>query len=157
MFFMAPLSLMCALWYQPARAQEVEICQLPNSGRLSGAIELHSNCTYQEGIIVNDSNTNIDCKGATLDGKHSEKIGILISSEGRSLRNVSVKNCTVKNFSQTGVLVTSEIPNYKRSNDHEKNYNETPTNVTLDTLNILSNDGVGVYFHSYVSLSLIHI
>ncbi|MEB2514774.1 right-handed parallel beta-helix repeat-containing protein [Pseudomonas sp. YuFO20] len=152
-FFMAPLSLMCALWYQPASAQEVGGCQLPNSGRLSGAIELQSNCTYPQGITVSDSNTHIDCKGATLDGKHSEKIGILISSEGRSLRNVSVKNCTVKNFSQTGVLVTSEIPNYKRSNDHEKNYNETPTNVTLDSLNVLSNDGAGVYFHSYVSNS----
>lgn len=150
---MIPLSLMFAVWFQPASAQEVEDCQLPKSGRLSGDIELHSNCTYPQGIIVTESNTNIDCKGATLDGKHSKKIGILISSEGRSLKNVSVKNCTVKNFSQVGVLVTSEIPNYKRSNDHEKNYNETPANITLDNLNVLSNDGAGVYFHSYVSNS----
>ncbi|CAI8964220.1 right-handed parallel beta-helix repeat-containing protein [Pseudomonas sp. IT-P176] len=148
-----PLTLAASFWPLPSNAKENQKCQLPHSGNLAGNVTLEPSCTYFETMTINTSNTNIDCKGATLDGRHTEKTGILISSKGNHLTNVNIKNCTVTNFTQMGILVTSEIPNFQRSNDRAKNYADTPSNITLDNMHVLSNDGVGVYFHSYVSNS----
>ncbi|WP_339544672.1 right-handed parallel beta-helix repeat-containing protein [Pseudomonas sp. RA_35y_Pfl2_P32] len=140
-------------WCFPSNAQENRTCQLPNSGNLNGNLTLDQSCTYNQTITINNSNTNIDCKGATLDGQLTRKIGILITSQGNPLSNVTVKNCIVKNFKSQGILITSGIPDYKRTENQIRNYQISPTQITLDNVNIEDTGGVGVFFHSYVTNS----
>lgn len=146
------LVLILLTWQGITHANENNSCQLPNSGNISGKVALDANCTYNQGITITTSDTSLDCNGARVDGLNTQKIGILVSSKGGHLSNVEIKNCTITGFTDRGILITSEIPNYKRSDDHRTNYEQTPSNITLDNMKIISN-GAGVYFHSYVTNS----
>jgi parallel beta-helix repeat protein len=145
------LPLMLNAWNLSFAAEDRKLCEMPKPEELRGQVELEPSCIYTKTMILNNSNTKVDCRGAILDGKGVEKIGIYINSEGRPLSNVVVKTCIVRNYKKSGVLITSGIPHYKRSNDHEINYSVSPTKVTLDHLNIQGSGGVGVFFHSYVT------
>ncbi|WP_095165292.1 right-handed parallel beta-helix repeat-containing protein [Pseudomonas sp. Irchel 3H3] len=138
-------------WHPPLSAQENAACKITNASNLRGTITFEPNCTYTQPIVINESNTEINCRGATLDGQHKLKIGIRIDSKGKPLNNVTIKNCTIINFDSLGILVTSGIPNYKRTEDRQKNYDITPTNVTLSNLNVENSGQVGVYLDSYVT------
>lgn len=133
--------------------EDRKVCEMPKPNELKGQVKLDPSCTYTKTMNINNSNTEVDCGGAILDGGGTEKIGVYINSKGRPLSNVTVKNCVVKNYTKSGVLITSGIPNHKRSNDHEINYRASPTKVTLDHMNIEGSGSVGVFFHSYVTNS----
>lgn len=126
-------------------------CFLPNDALMMGKVKLERGCVYNQTIVINESNVSVDCDGAILDGLNKKKYGILINGKGRPLRNVSVSNCTVKNFSAQGVLVTSGIPDYQRVSDREYNYSMSPTDIMLKNLVVENSGGVGVFFHSYVT------
>lgn len=149
------LVLVLLTWQGITHANEDDTCQLPNSGNINGKVLLNANCTYNQGITINTSDTSLDCNGARVDGLNTQKIGILVSSKGGHLSSVEIKNCTVTGFIESGVLITSQIPNYQRSDNHNFNYEKTPKNITLENMKITSNSGVGVYFHSYVTNSTI--
>ena len=127
------------------------LCELPNNGVLSGSVKLDANCTYNQSMIINESNVDVDCNGAILDGQGERKYGVVINSKGRPLSNVSVSNCNVRNFSAQGVLVTSGVPDAKRSSDRDFNYSVSPTKIKLDNLLVERSGGVGVFLHSYVT------
>ncbi|HEN8799556.1 TPA: right-handed parallel beta-helix repeat-containing protein [Pseudomonas putida] len=126
-------------------------CRLPNNGVLQGDTKLESACTYNQSIIISSSNISLDCDGATLDGLGRSKYGIQIVSKGQKLSGVKVSNCNVKNFSINGVMVGSGIPDFKRSNDREENYQTSPTQVDLSNLKVEGSGNVGVYLYSYVT------
>lgn len=152
--FMSRLALCCCFagCMQAASASEVNsLCQLPDGGNISGEVKLDRKCTYNQAVSISISNTKLDCDGATLDGLGKLKDGVSISSQGRQLRNVSVSNCNVKNFSNNGVAVRSGVPDFKRSGDRDHNYDISPSGVVLSHLHIENSGGVGVYLYSYVS------
>ncbi|MFI7839826.1 NosD domain-containing protein [Pseudomonas asiatica] len=126
-------------------------CEIPNNGVVSGIVKLKAGCIYNQSIIINDSNVKVDCNGAVLDGQGERKYGVLIDSKGRPLSNVTVANCKVRNFAAQGVLVTSGVPDAKRSTDRDFNYSVSPTKVTLSNLVVERAGGVGVFLHSYVT------
>lgn len=131
--------------------EDSSACQLPEGGKISGEVRLDRSCTYHQTVSISASNTKLDCDGATLDGLGKLKDGISISSQGQQLKNVSVSNCSIKNFSNNGVAVRSGIPDYKRSSDHDYNYAISPSNVVLSHLHVENSGAVGVYLYSYVS------
>jgi parallel beta-helix repeat protein len=136
----------------PAFANETQgACQLPNGGNVSGNVKLERGCVYNQTLTVSESNSKVDCDGATLDGENRLKYGVMVVSNGKSLSDVSVSNCNVRNFSVNGVMVGSGIPDFKRSGDHQHNYDITPSNVVLSHLHVQDSGSVGVYFYSYVA------
>ncbi|UWH21566.1 right-handed parallel beta-helix repeat-containing protein [Pseudomonas sp. HD6515] len=128
-----------------------KLCELPNNGVLSGNVRLDGSCVYNQTITINKSNVEVDCNGATLDGQGEKKYGVLINSKGRPLSDVSVSNCNVRDFLAQGVLVTSGVPDARRSSDRDLNYSISPTRITLKNLVVERSGGVGVFLHSYVT------
>lgn len=139
------------LLYASAASAAADLCELPNGGQISGKVSLTAGCTYIQPIVISTSGTELDCKGAILDGRGDQKVGILITSRRKPLSDVVVKNCTVNNFRRTGIMVNSTIP-LKGREDREAVYRNTPTNVLLDRVVVL-NSGDGVYFNGYVTNS----
>jgi len=132
-------------------AEPSKLCGLPNNGVLSGSVRLDGSCTYNQSIVINESNVKVDCAGAILDGQGERKYGLLINSKGRPLSNVSVSNCNIRNFAAQGVLVTSGVPDARRSSNRDLNYSVSPTKITLNNLVVERSGGVGVFLHSYVT------
>src|SRR5471030_410419 len=128
-------------------------CHLPEAGALQGNVSLNAQCVYPQSLVISRSNTHLDCKGATLDGDNRLAFGIMINSKGQPLENVSVKNCRIKNFTHSGIRITSDIPASKLSADHQVNYDRTPTHVVIDHVDVTGSGRVGVYFDDYVTNS----
>lgn len=147
------LLLLMGTWKSSFAAEDRKLCEMPKSEALRGQVELNPSCSYTKTMNINNSDTEVDCRGATLDGSGVEKIGVNINSKGKKLSNVVVKNCIIKNYTKYGVLITSDIPHHKKSNDHKLNYSTSPTGVTLDHLHIERSGSVGVFFNDYVSNS----
>lgn len=133
-------------------AGEVEdVCQLPSDGLLQGSTKLKGGCTYHQSIVISSSNISLDCDGATLDGMGKLKYGIQVVSGGRELKNVKIENCNIKNYSVNGVMVGSGIPDFKRSQNRQENYNVSPSQVEINNVSVDGSGNVGVYLYSYVT------
>ena len=145
------LAVPVLLYASAATSAAPDSCELPNGGQISGKVSLTAGCTYTQPIVISTSGTELDCKGATLDGRGDKNVGILITSKRKPLSDIVVKNCTVNNFRRTGIMVNSKIP-LEGSYDRDAVYRNTPTNVLLDRVVVL-NSGGGVYFNGYVTNS----
>lgn len=145
----AMISLIFFAWHSSLPAQDNSHCDLPE--KIDNNITLNPQCTYHQTLTINNSNISIDCNGATLDGQQTLKYGLLINSQGKPLKNISVKNCRIRNFKAQGILITSGIPDYKKPTDHQTNYENTPSNITIENTKIEDSGGVGVFFNSYVT------
>lgn len=117
---------------------------------IRGVVELTSGCIYKSRVLITESNTHLDCKGAEFKGHSSQKIGILIDSKGKEINNISVRNCRVSGFDSSGVRVTWDRVDSKKGDDKENIYKKTPKDITLDNLYIENSGRVGVYVDDYV-------
>ena len=136
-------------WHTPLPAQDSLHCELPE--QVDKNITLNPQCTYHQTLSINTPNISIDCNGATLDGQQNLKNGLLINSQGKPLKNITITNCRIKNFKSQGILITSGIPDYKKTTDHQINYDNSPSNITIENSQIVDTGGVGVFLNSYVT------
>lgn len=113
---------------------------------------LSAGCTYNQAIVIRKSHVDLDCNGAIIDGENKVNIGILI--KGKSLRDITVRNCTIKNFNDAGVMITSGI-RLKQHGDRKYYYRVAPKNITLDKLLVENSSRVGVNFNAYVADSVL--
>lgn len=127
-------------------------CELPD---VRGNTTLSPHCVYKEAVIITSSNTTLDCRGAVLEGDNQRPFGILINSKGKPLSAVTVRNCKVRNFTHSGIRITSDIAANKLSPNHEENYRRTPTRITLENVEVTGSGRVGIYFDSYVTKSVL--
>jgi len=125
-------------------------CELPD---VRGNTTLSPHCVYKEALIITSSNTTLDCRGAVLEGDNQRPFGILINSKGKPLSAVTVRNCKVRNFTHSGIRITSDIAANKLSPNHEENYRRTPTRITLENVEVTGSGRVGIYFDDYVTHS----
>jgi len=130
-------------------------CELPRKGQVSGSVSLESGCVYSGPITITQSDTQLSCNGAVIDGGGRQKNGIIINGKGKPINNVVVKDCVVRNFSGRGVWVTAGVKNPNWSTVVEENYKISPRNIVLDHLVIENIGRGGVYFDSYVTDSVL--
>jgi parallel beta-helix repeat protein len=130
-------------------------CVLPNKGVVSGNVKLNSACTYLQGVRITDSNTYLDCDGATLDGEGKRAVGIQIDGKKKLIENVTVKNCRILNFKNRGINVTSGIPISDFSTDIDENYKLAPNKIMIDGVAVSGIGRGGVYFDSYATDSVL--
>jgi len=102
-------------------------------------------------IRITSSNTTLDCNGSILDGEGKRAVGIYIDSQGRELSDVTVRNCTLRNFSSNAVRVGWSGPDSAKGDDHDEIYRRTPRRVTLERLTVQATGRVGIYVDDYVS------
>lgn len=126
------------------------LCTLPANGHLTGKVDLNPGCIYNQGILITDGNTDVDCRGSVLDGQGQRPFGVFVNSKGAPIANISIKNCIVRNFAKTGVLVTSGVPQNALSSNHDVNYSKSPSHVVFEKLTIENSGGAGVYINDYV-------
>jgi parallel beta-helix repeat protein len=141
----------CAL--EPTANQPT--CHVPDAANLQGNVRLQANCVYPQSLVISHSNTHLDCQGATLDGDNRRAFGVVVNSKGQPLENVSVKNCKIRDFTHSGIRITSDIPANQLSSDHQENYRRTPTKVLIDHVDVQDSGRVGIYFDAYVTDSTI--
>lgn len=140
-----------AMWMPANLAQASHSCDPAQLDQISGTVTLPANCTYRRAIRITDSDTSLDCQGSTFEGDARTKIGLMIDSEGRPLRNVQVKNCRFVGFASSAIRITwGEVDSAKGSN-HKKIYERTPTAIVLDGIEARDNGGVGIYLDDYVT------
>lgn len=126
-------------------------CYLPDATELQGNISLQPHCIYRQSLLISHSNTHLDCQGATLEGDNHLPFGIMVNSKGSPLKNISIKNCHIRNFSRSGIRITSNIPANQLSTDHQINYHRTPTAILIDAVVVTGSGRVGIYFDDYVT------
>lgn len=125
-------------------------CELP---AIHGDVSLSPHCVYKQAILINSSHTSLNCQGAVLDGDNERPFGIVVNSRGKPLSDVSIRNCKVRNFTHSGIRITSDIAANKLSANHEENYRRTPTRITLENVEVTGSGRVGIYFDDYVTYS----
>ncbi|KAA8729075.1 right-handed parallel beta-helix repeat-containing protein [Ewingella americana] len=128
-------------------------CHVPDAANLQGNVRLQAHCVYPQSLVISHSNTHLDCQGATLDGDNRRAFGIVVNSKGQPVENVSVENCKIRDFTHSGIRITSDIPANQLSADHQENYRRTPTKVLIDHVNVQGSGRVGIYFDDYVTTS----
>jgi len=127
-------------------------CSFPKDEiKSGGGIELNSECIYQTNIYITESNTELNCNYATIDGKGSLSNGIMIIGGGKPIKNIIIKKCHVMGFKHSGIGVTSGISPEKLSIDHDINYTNSPSNVKIIDSHVENNGGVGIYIDDYVT------
>lgn len=143
-----PLSLTaCAVADSASASHE---CRLP---AMRGNVSLIPSCVYHQEMVITASHTTVDCRGAVLDGNNEKSFGIFINSKGKPMSDVTIRNCKVRNYTHSGIRVTSDIAANKLSSDHEENYRRTPTRITLENVEVSGSGRVGIYFDDYVTHS----
>ena len=151
LYFLLVVSSSLSMMMLSSMAEAVE-CNLPN--KISGNVRLESRCVYNASIVISDSDTVLDCSGATLDGGDLLKTAILINGRGKKINNVTIRNCRLVNFVGRVINVTSGIPKWSLSKDIEKNYSVSPEKIVIDNVSVTGGRG-GVYFDSYVTDSVL--
>ncbi|MCW2457476.1 UNVERIFIED_ORG: parallel beta-helix repeat protein [Rahnella aquatilis] len=128
---------------------EPEKCMINN---VKGNVKLQHSCTYNSTLIITKSNTILDCQNAIIDGGNSVKFGIAILGKGKRINNVVVKNCIIKNFTNSGVRIASGVAiSDLVKNSRSSNYNNSPNNITLDNIEVTNSGRDGIFVDSYSS------
>lgn len=131
-------------------ANAQENCKPPLSN-LSEDTVLKTNCIYNSSFKITRS-LALDCQGSTLDGKGLLKNGIVIDSLGLPLSKIAIKNCNIKNFTNTGISIGwSAWDDEKLKFTKNEIYEKTPKQIIIKNTTIDTVGTVGIYIDDYVS------
>ncbi|MBE9607841.1 right-handed parallel beta-helix repeat-containing protein [Chitinilyticum piscinae] len=136
-----PCLLVIVFHAAPSRAA----CTIPSSVLKAGSHELIGSCSYNVAIKITEPNTALNCNGATLDGEGKLGTGILVDSQGKDLSNISITNCKIQNYKNTGIGIGWAIPDYQKTNGQH------PKSVNIESVHISGILGVGIYIDDHTS------
>lgn len=145
------LASVLGLWAPLAsEAQAGETCKASKSV-LTGDTQLQPGCVYQTAFRITRPLT-LDCEGSTLDGGNTLKNGIVIDSLGEPLSQVTIKNCVIQHFTNTGISVGwSAWDDEKLQSPREEIYLKTPHQIRIENTTVDTVGTVGIYLDDYVS------
>lgn len=145
--FLCLLVSACVYAKQTSLSKE---CALPVQflDKGSKTIDLDGSCIYKNSLVITKSDTILNCNGATLDGFGVLKTGILIT--GNQVKNITIKNCRIQNFSQTGIMVKSKAK-YDVNKSPDFYYKMAPSNIVLTHNAIDNSGGTGITLNAYVT------
>ncbi|MCM5696507.1 MULTISPECIES: right-handed parallel beta-helix repeat-containing protein [unclassified Leclercia] len=123
------------------------LCELPTS--LKGNITLNKSCIYSGGLTIADSYTSLDCNGAEIDASKF-KDGILISSKGKEIKNITIKNCKIKNAIESGIR-SSWLGRDTNKSKELNRYLKTPHKIIIDNVEIIKSGKNGIFIDDYSS------
>jgi hypothetical protein len=132
-------------------------CNTEGQVTISSDTKLYNSCVYNIQININSSNVTLDCDGAVLDGEKNEAIqyGVLIDSKGNPLSNITIKNCTFKNYFKNAIMASWMLSDSGKlklvNNDKEALYAKTPNNIKIYNTVVENPQRVGIFIDDYVS------
>ncbi len=116
------------------------------------SMTLDPNCAYTSIRIVK-SDVVLDCAGATIDPNYSTRYGIVIGPPklGEVVRNVVLKNCTVKRARRHGIYISVDgCDADKLALSEEQRYAVHPQQIRLDNVTVVESGNSGLYIDDYV-------
>lgn len=109
--------------------------------------------THNAAIVIETSDTTLDCNGATLDGQNSFGLGIS-GGAGADLSNIVIKNCNLMNYlvadiyvSDSGYLVNT-MTNWTIQNSTMGYFSTQSGGYVFDTKVLDSTINLGAFFIS---------
>lgn len=109
-------------------------------------------CTYRSIRIVK-SGVELDCAGATVDPNYSQRYGIVIGPPklGELVRDVVLKNCTVKRARRHGIYISVDgCDADKLAISEAQRYAVHPQHIRLDNVTVMEAGNSGLYIDDYV-------
>lgn len=143
--WVAAIAVQTALSGSPAASAGT--CALPSLSQ--HFIEFDPQCVYKAPIVIDRSDTTLDCRGATIDGGGKERVGIRIGGKER-VTDVTVRNCIVKGITDTGAVVrwdkkAKEVNKLTRA----EAYALAPQRIRLQSITFVAPPVTGVYLGEY--------
>jgi parallel beta-helix repeat protein len=134
------------LFHFPAQAQSgSRVCEIPDE--ITSSITLRADCIYEAPLSLRTSGVTLDCAGAVIDASNAN-VGILI--HGRSLHDITVKNCNVEGAKNEGILIRppmganelAELPVPDR-------YLIAAKDILIESSTVTNSGNVGIYVGHY--------
>jgi parallel beta-helix repeat protein len=124
------------------------VCDLPSP--IAGKQELNSACVYRGRVLIQTSNTELDCKGATIDASGLSGDALVI--KGRGLRDIKVQDCIVLNSEGNGIRVGSDLRprDLDRLFPQAARYEAVPRNILIKDIIVKDAERSGIYLNAYV-------
>lgn len=118
-----------------------------------GETKLAPNCVYSATAVIRQGNTTLDCQGSIIDPGDLPGYAVLVDSEGKSMSNVTIRNCHIRNANAIGIVVGWRAPDKAKAEQatREEMYQRHPRNVTIANTIVENSDGAGIYIDDYVS------
>jgi len=128
-----------------------EFCDLPIP--IKGNITLNRSCIYSGGLTIAESYTSLDCNGAEIDASKFND-GITISSKGKEVKNIIIKNCIIKNAQESGIR-SSWLGRDTNKSKELKRYLKTPHKIKIENVKIVNSGKNGIFIDDYSSFVFI--
>lgn len=118
---------------------------------IKGEVSMAPNCHAKGGVIINDSNTHLNCNGAIIDLERITFTGIDIDSKGKPLKNVTIENCNIQNTKFQGIYIGWKGSDQDKvklvGKENIEHY--TPTKISIKNTKILNPGSSGIYIDDY--------
>ncbi|HDR2525026.1 TPA: right-handed parallel beta-helix repeat-containing protein, partial [Enterobacter roggenkampii] len=121
---------------------------------LQGYVKLDNQCTYDGDMIISKSDTILDCDNALINAAN-HRDGIVISSEGKVLSNVIIKNCKIENAKESGIRTSWLGKDTNKSGEPDR-YLRTPHNIRIEKVVITNSGKNGIFIDDYSSYVEVH-
>ncbi|NIF03057.1 right-handed parallel beta-helix repeat-containing protein [Pantoea sp. Acro-805] len=116
---------------------------------VSGNVRLNRQCTYNTSILITQSDTTLDCNGATINA-NGFKDGITVSSNGKKTSNILIKNCKIDSAQDSAIRVSWLGPDTKKTNQPDR-YLRTPHNISIENVVVTNSGKNGIYLDDFTS------
>jgi hypothetical protein len=132
-------------------------CRIEQPLKVQGKIKLQPGCIYSTTVAISQGGSELDCQGSVIDPSGLKGYALTIDSDGKPMRDVTVRNCLIRNAPAIAVLVGWRKPDREKSEGltHDELYARTPQGVRILNTRIEGAGGAAIYIDDYVSDVLI--
>ncbi|MXP59068.1 NosD domain-containing protein [Pantoea sp. Taur] len=116
---------------------------------ISGNVTLNKQCIYNTSILITQSNTTLDCNGATINASDF-KDGITVSSNGKKTNNILIKNCKIDSAQDSAIRVSWLGPDTKKTNQPDR-YLRTPHDISIENVVVTNSGKNGIFLDDFTS------
>lgn len=125
---------------------------------VKGNLEVDESCLAHKRVVFNESNSRLNCNGATLDMQFQLSEAIVIDSKGNTLENIVIENCIIKNTRRKSIFIGwsgSDRAKEEIKPNRDEIYKSTPRKVSIINTKIETSRSSAIYIDDYVSNVLI--
>lgn len=121
-------------------------------------MEVDGSCVVNKRVIFYESNSRLNCNGATIDMQFQLSEAVTIDSKGNGLENIVIENCIIKNTRRKSIYIGwsgSDRAKEEITPDRNKIYKLTPRKISIINTKIKDSKSSAIYVDDYVSSVLI--
>jgi len=113
-----------------------------------GEYSLDKNNLYKR-VVIHSSDVVLNCNGAKISGEYENDYGVIISGEGKGIKNIKISDCDISKFNKSGVMIASGIPRVSIKTIVDKNSRLIVSNIIILKSKIYGSKQVGVFVDAF--------